>query len=137
MKKVKDIMTSEVFFVHPDDKLDLAEDLMRWQRIRHVPVVDQSRHVVGMLTHRDLLKAAVSSLARLPKNRQEEIFAHVIVKEIMRKKVLTTTPETDLREVAALMLDTKVGCLPVINHEKRLVGIVTEADFLTLSWDVE
>lgn len=133
--KVKDIMTRELFYLREDDRLDLAKDVMTWQHIRHVPVVNKNKQLVGLLTHRDILNASVSSFAKISDGEQKKLFEFIPIKDIMKKNVLTTTPEADLREAAASMIDNKVGCLPVVEDEK-LTGIVTEADFLTLAWDV-
>jgi CBS domain-containing membrane protein len=132
--KVKDIMTRELFTLGQDHKLDLADDIMNWQRIRHIPVVDQGGTLVGLLTHRDLLRASVSSLANISRQDQRELYQQMTVGDIMRKEAITISPDADLREAAATMIDEKVGCLPVVEG-KKLVGIITEADFLTLAWD--
>ncbi|HLG20268.1 MAG TPA: CBS domain-containing protein [Bdellovibrionota bacterium] len=132
--RVREIMTKEVFTLRVDHKVDLADDIMNWQRIRHIPVVDAKNHLVGLLTHRDLLKASVSSLARIPLKDQRELYSHILVGDIMHKDIHTTSPDADLRDAAAIMIDDKIGCLPVV-EAKKVVGILTEADFLTLAWE--
>lgn len=131
--KVRELMTKDVFTLTVDHKLDLANDIMQWQRIRHIPVVDKLDNLVGMLTHRDLLRAAVSSIANISSSEQKEIFGYVFVKEVMSKDVITIHPDADLRDAAQLMMHNKLGCLPVIDGRK-LVGIITESDFMALAW---
>lgn len=126
---VKDIMTKKVFFVQPGTQLNFLSGLMDWNRIRHVPVVDGQRRLIGLVTHRDLLNACTSSLGQLAEDEQRKIFQWVQVKEIMQTNVITISPQADLGVAARIMLDKKIGCLPVIEDEK-LVGIVTEADFI-------
>lgn len=133
--RVKDLMSKDLFTLRSDHTLDLAEDVMGWQRVRHVPVINAKGELAGLLTHRDILKASVSSLAKLSETDQRELNRKIRIGDIMSKAVHTTTPETDLREAAAVMIDEKIGCLPVVDG-KRLVGILTEADFLTLAWEV-
>lgn len=132
--KVKEIMTTELVTLRKTHTLDLVEDIMSWQCIRHVPIVDEHDRLVGLVTHRDLLRASISSLAKMSEKDQREIYRTVPVTEIMRTKVSTVTPDTDLRDAAAMMIDEKLGCLPVLDG-RRLVGIITEADFLTLAWE--
>jgi CBS domain-containing membrane protein len=132
--KVKDLMTIELFTLRPDHKLDLLDDVMSWQRIRHVPVVDPDNQLIGLVTHRDLLRVSVSSLAGVTRKDQRELYQHIQVGEIMQKDVITVGPEEDLRTAAAKMIDEKVGCLPVV-YGGRLIGILTEADFLALAWE--
>ncbi len=132
--KVKEIMTKELFTLCFDHKLNLAKEMMSWQRIRHIPVVNHETELVGLITHRDLLGVAVSELAGISEQDQKELYASISVGEVMKQDVLTVAPEADLREAAALMVEHKIGCLPVV-EEKKLVGVVTEADFLTLAWE--
>ncbi len=132
--KVRDLMTTELFTLRAGHMLGLAEDIMAWQNIRHIPVVDDQNRLVGLLTHRDLLKASLSSFADVPRKEQHELLNHIRVKDIMTKNVASIDPDSDLRTAAALMIDKKIGCLPVV-EEEVLVGILTEADFLTLAWE--
>jgi len=133
---VSDIMTTDLFTLRPDHKLDLADDIMNWERIRHIPVTQGDNELCGLLTHRDLLQASFSSLAQFSSTEQRALYKEQKVREIMRKNVFTTTPSTDLRQAAATMIDEKVGCLLVV-EEGKLVGIITEADFMELAWDVQ
>jgi len=127
--KVSDLMTAPVFTLNVDDTLGLAEDLMNLQRIRHIPVVDREGVLVGLVTHRDLLKASVSTLVGISPMEQHEIYESIPVREIMRTDVLTVDVEMDLGTAAQLMMDNRVGCLPVVCGDK-LVGILTDFDFL-------
>jgi CBS domain-containing membrane protein len=131
--KVRDLMTKDVFTLRSDHKLDLANDIMGWQRIRHIPVVDAMSNLVGLITHRDLLRAAVSSLANISAKEQKQIYGHIRISEVMTPQVATIGPDTNLSEAAAMMIEKKLGCLPVLEGRK-LVGIITESDFLTLAW---
>lgn len=133
--KVKDLMTKELFTLKEEHKINLARDIMNWQRVRHIPVVNIENQVVGLLTHRDILKASISSIASLSARDQDELDRAIPIKEIMHKNVVTVSPETDIREAASKMIDQKIGCLPVVEDDK-LVGILTEADFLTLAWEL-
>jgi len=124
-RTVGQIMTTDLFTVHPEDLVDVAASLMQWEHIRHVPVEDGKGHLVGFLTHRMLLK----HLAR----RQAGSATHpVAVREIMHATPVTVTPETTCVEALELLRRHRVSGLPVVRGD-RLVGIVTERDFLAIT----
>lgn len=129
---VRDYMTKKVFTIRVDKKLIVVKDIMDWAHIRHVPVVDESNKLVGIVSHRDLLAA---SLAMVDKVRTEfdrkNWLAHVLVKDVMRKSILAVRPTAHIAQVAKLMRSRKIGCVPVIDNDK-LVGIITEHDLLEL-----
>jgi len=135
MLKIKDIMTSDVFVLYACDTLELARSLMQIRHIRHVPIVDADGHFVGLLTHRDLLSLTVSLLADIDKKEQDALDRHIPIMEVMKTDVVTASPESDVQTAIAVLLENKYGCLPVVS-DKKLVGIVTEADFLKLTYDL-
>jgi CBS domain-containing protein len=126
---VKDLMTSPVVSLFAEQTLPLAEDIMSFKHLRHLPVVDDNRRVVGLVSHRDILRAQISSLTGLTnverRARQEE----VRVRDIMTRDVWTVSPETLASAAGRTLLDHRFGCLPVVEGE-FLVGILTERDFL-------
>jgi CBS domain-containing membrane protein len=132
MLKIKDIMTSEVFVLHATQTLELVRSLMRIKHVRHVPIVDADNTFVGLMTHRDLLAQTISHLAEVDDEEQEYLDRHLHIVNIMKTDVLTADPEMDICSAISLLLDHKYGCLPVVSNGK-LVGIVTEADFLNLT----
>ncbi len=132
MLKVKDIMTTEVFVLHATQTLDIARSLMRIKHVRHVPIVDTDNVFVGLMTHRDLLAQTISHLAGIEEDEQQYLDRHLHIVNIMQKEVLTVDPELDICTAISLLLEHKYGCLPVVSDTK-LVGIVTEADFLNLT----
>jgi len=125
---VRDIMSAEVVTLEKEENLELAQAIMRLGRLRHLPVVDDGK-LVGLVTHRDILRASASVMASFAEHEQRALLAAVKVEDIMHEKVGTASPEALLRDVARQMLDKKWGCLPVV-EEGKLIGIVTEADFL-------
>jgi CBS domain-containing membrane protein len=132
MIKVKDIMTSEVFVLHSTQTLELVRSLMRIKHVRHVPIVEDDNTFVGLMTHRDLLAHTISYLADIDDEEQEYLDRHIHIMNIMKTDVLTAAPEMDVCTAISILLENKYGCLPVIS-EGKLVGIVTEADFLNLT----
>jgi len=125
-------MTSEVFVLHATQTLELVRSLMRIKHVRHVPIVDADNTFVGLMTHRDLLAQTISHLAEVDDEEQEYLDRHLHIVNIMKTDVLTADPEMDICSAISLLLDHKYGCLPVVSNGK-LVGIVTEADFLNLT----
>lgn len=133
MLKVKEIMTSEVFVLQATQTMELVRSLMKNRHIRHVPIVNDEDKFVGLLTHRDLLAQTISHLADIDEKEQEELDRNIHILNVMRTDVVTATPEMELEEAGAILLENKYGCLPVIEDSGKLVGMLTEADFLKLT----
>jgi len=125
---VAQLMSTDLFTAHPDDLVDLAASVMEWRHIRHVPVEDDEGRLVGLISHRDLLRLLAQGL--LSRSAKE-----VTVKEIMIRDLMTVAPGTSALEAMAIMRRRKVGCLPVVEND-RLVGIVTTYDFLSLAAEI-
>ncbi|MCI0392699.1 MAG: CBS domain-containing protein [Acidobacteria bacterium] len=125
---IAQLMSTDLFTVRPDDLVDLAASVMDWRHIRHVPVEDDESRLVGLISHRDLVRLLAQGLLARNENT-------ITVKEIMKRDLLTVTPETPTLEALRMMRRCKVGCLPVIENG-RLVGIVTAYDFLSLSVEI-
>jgi CBS domain-containing protein len=123
---VRDLMQHEVATLRVSDTLDLADDIMRLGRIRHLPVVEGDR-LVGILSQRDLFRAAVSSVLQFRRPAEQEWLATVPVQAVMTPAPLTVGPETSIRTAVATMLERRIGCLPVVENG-RLVGLLSESD---------
>ncbi len=121
---VGQFMATDLFTVRPDDLVDLAAGVMTWRHIRHVPVEDEDGRLVGLVSHRSLLKLLSH------RNSSEEI--PVTVRQIMTPDPLTVASTTPTLEAMEIMRLNRVGCLPVLD-DGRLVGIVTSYDFLDAS----
>ena len=132
MFKIKDIMTTEVFTLRATQTLALARFLMKLKHVRHIPIVEDDSHFIGLLTHRDLLAHTISLLADPGQNEQEEMDEYIHLGQVMKTNVVTVDPEMNLRDAIPILVENKYGCLPVVSQDK-LVGIVTEADFLKLT----
>ena len=126
---VKDLMTEEVFTLRSTDDLTTLYDLMDAEHIRHIPVIDEEDELVGLVTHRDLLRNVLSPPADLPFSMQREILSRNSVDSIMIQEIQTIEADAPIGDAAELMLENKFGCLPVVEG-KKLVGILTEADFV-------
>ncbi len=126
---VETAMTGRVYSVEPEDDLALVWELMSDRGVRHVPVVDAEGDLVGLVTHRDLLRASLVEQSDLPPQLERDLLERTRVLDVMVRNVETVEPTTGLAEAARLMLEHKFGCLPVLEG-RRLVGILTESDFV-------
>ena len=125
MRSVGQIMTTDLFTVHESDVIDFAASLMDWQHVRHIPVEDDDHNLVGLVSHRAVLR----HLARLNTDGRPE---SVPVSAIMSTEIVTATPSTPTIEAIELMRRHSISCLPVVREEK-LVGILTEHDIVLLA----
>ncbi len=123
---VRDLMQTEVVTLNSSDNLGLADDIMRLGRIRHMPVVDEER-VVGIVSQRDLFRAAISSVLEFRPASEREWLAQIRVSEIMNAPVQTISPDASIQTAVRQMVDQRIGCLPVVANEE-LVGLLSETD---------
>jgi len=127
--KVKDVMEREITTLALEDWLDVADDVMRLGRVRHLPVVDDAGALVGLVSQRDLLKASVASVLQLSAETERDWLRNIQVRTVMTTNVTTIDPEADLIGAIDRMVTQKFGCLPVVKGAK-LVGLLTETDCL-------
>jgi len=128
---VRDAMTREVKTVERNASLSLAEELMQKERFRHVIVLDEDDKLAGIISHRDIFYGALSWSMGHGKRERDTALESFPVKQVMQTNVVSVDPEMPLAEAAGLMIETKIGCLPVLDGDE-LVGILTETDFLGL-----
>jgi CBS domain-containing protein len=127
-QRVEQYMSTDLFTVHEDEVIDLVANMMDWKHIRHIPVEDEEHRLVGIVSYRMLLRL----LARdFPHGKDWPI----PVREVMHRNPVTVHPSTTSLEAIELMRKNKVACLPVV-QDGRLVGIVTEHDFLRVAGDL-
>jgi CBS domain-containing protein len=129
-KTVRDIMATEVTTLGRNDSLQLAKDIMTLGRVRHFPVIDDGI-VVGVVSQRDLYKASLGSVMKYGEKAQRAFLEGIAVKEVMSEPPITIAPHASVQAAARLMMEKKIGCLPVLEGA-RLVGLVTETDMLKL-----
>lgn len=121
--KVEQHMTTDLFTVHADDAVEIVANLMNWERIRHVLVEDKRHRLVGIVTQRAILRLLTSGGPTRDKS----------VADVMRTEVVTVSPDTPTSEALETMRRLRIGCLPVVQADGRLVGILTEEDFMGLA----
>jgi CBS domain-containing membrane protein len=129
--RVCDVMTKEVTTLKRNDQLSLANDIMQLGRVRHLPVLEDDGRLAGILSQRDLFRGALAHALGYGQHAQRKMLDSLLVKEVMSSDVMTTSPDTPLVEAARILLERKIGCLPVVEGG-QLVGILTEADFVAI-----
>jgi len=122
-RRVEQYMTTDLFTVQADDAIEMVANLMIWERIRQVPVEDKDHHLVGLVTHRAVLRFLTSARASTHQTP---------ISKIMKTDVTTVSPETPTLDAIRLMRRLRIGALPVV-MDGKLVGIVTEEDFMDIA----
>jgi CBS domain-containing protein len=122
--QVQHLMSTPVLSLLADQHLPLARELMQFKEVRHLPVVDREGKLVGLVSRHDLARWAGEP-------RRDELR----VEQVMTREVCAVGPETPAATAGRVMLERKYGCVPVIDAHRKLVGIVTESDFMRLAID--
>lgn len=131
--KVRELMTDQPVTLDPDDRLVDAEEQMGLRGFRHVPVITGDGAIVGMLSDQDIVRA---TLAEAGTDHRAQMFAKakICVRDVMATKLDTIGPDADIADAAAQLRQKRRSCFPVVEQGK-LVGILTEADFVRLIAD--
>ena len=148
------IMSSPVVTILPDTRLDEAWKIIREQRFRHLPILTPDKKLAGIISDRDLLREAAQSEAsgnkqpvNTPVQKWYEADAHYTdagfyqddiytfpkkktVLDICKTRILTATPDTELREIAKILIEEHIGSMPIVDENNHLLGIITRSDVL-------
>ena len=138
---VQEIMTEQVICLEPQDNLARAMEVMQTEEIRHVPIMDEQEKFVGLVSDRDILRNLPFAGRRplpLPKRFREHLFAtdpgtkslQLPLESIMARKVLHILPSCSVCEAVDILYSKKVSCLPVVDEQEKLRGIVTVTDLM-------
>ncbi|MEX0662844.1 MAG: CBS domain-containing protein, partial [Balneolaceae bacterium] len=122
---VEEFMTTDLFTVQKDDILELVANLINWRRIRYVPVEDDSKHLVGLVSMRMVFREYNNII-------HEKGESSTSVDDVMIKNPTTIHPEASILEAIDIMDEQQIGCLPVVKNN-RLVGIITEQNYMTIT----
>jgi CBS domain-containing protein len=125
--KVIDVMTKEPLTIAPGETIGQADELMSENNIRQIPVVN-GRDLVGIVTDRDIRSFLSSSLLGNPEARERALRA--TVRDVMTTAPIFVSPNDDLEEAVELLIEEKIGGIPVVDEAEGLVGIVTYIDLL-------
>jgi acetoin utilization protein AcuB len=125
---VKDRMSSPAITITPNTQFQHALELIRDHHCRRLPVVDDAGNLVGIVSEHDLLHVTPSPITSLSAWELNYLHGRIHVQEIMTQDVVTTMPDTPLGDAVLLMAEHKIGGLPVVNEDDRVVGVITETD---------
>ncbi len=128
---VRDLISNrELEIVYPEDNLQIVNQIMFENKIRHLPVIDRDDgSLVGVISHRDLVRHGLFATDDLPAFAEDDLLAKTKVNFAMIRDVETIEIDTDIQDAATILLDNKFGCLPVMEGA-QLIGILTESDFV-------
>lgn len=127
--RVADLMAGSLVTIGHDATVADAWGIMRTRQVRHLPVLDADRRLIGMLTDHDLRLVILERCLQEEPGQLGHVLARLRVNEIMTWGVVTVAPEADIRDAARTMHDRKVGALPVANAG-RVVGMLTATDVI-------
>ena len=116
--KVKDVMETNPYLLYEEDTVLHASKFMKEERIRNLPVADKEKKLVGLITLREIIETFFENPDK------------ILVRDAMIKIVASVKPDTELKEAIKIMLSNKYGCLPVIDDNNTLLGIISEANLL-------
>ncbi len=121
----RELMSSPVVHLHPDDTVGEAWELVRERRFRHLPVLDEDGHLVGIVSDRDLLRVAGT-----PDHQPRAEVSDRPVRTLMHTQVYTARPDAPVRQIARVLIDRRIGAMPVVDPGGALVGMITRTDIL-------
>ena len=125
---VKDQMTTPAFTLTPETPFLDALKLMRERKIRRIPIVNEQGKLLGIVSERDLLHAEPSPATSLSVWEMNYLLWKLKLGDVMTKPVITVMPKTVLQDAASLMIKYKIGGLPVVDDEEKVIGVITETD---------
>jgi acetoin utilization protein AcuB len=128
---VKDQMTPNPICGHPEMPVTEAQALMQENNIRHLPILDDEKKLVGLITQRALMNAVPSDISKFSPFVVNYVLAKIKARNIMVKDVITISEDTPFEEAARIMADRRIGCLPVM-RDGELVGIISDNDLFTI-----
>ncbi|RZQ54097.1 CBS domain-containing protein [Pseudoalteromonas phenolica] len=130
---VSELMTADPFAVHHQSTVKEVHDLMREKNIRHIPVIDAQGILKGMLTQKIMVAQVMKIMATFGSNAIERKEKQIIAQDIMATDFASIRPEQSLSEVAQFFAKNRHGCMPVVDEEGKLLGILTSSDFVRLA----
>ncbi|RRD70196.1 MULTISPECIES: CBS and ACT domain-containing protein [unclassified Desulfovibrio] len=133
---VQDWMTADVVSVGPETSLLKVGKLMKDHNVRRIPVVDERGHVIGIISDRDVRDASPSKATTLDMYEMHYLLAELKAKSIMTAKPVTVKPFDTVEHAALIMLERKVGGLPVVDDTGKLVGIISDHDVFKAMVDI-
>ncbi len=131
-RRVRDLMTTDLLTLEQNEPLLLADEKMEARQVRHLIVVDEEGALAGVLSQRDIFLGGLLRGLGYGSRARDQALESLRLKDAMKASPVTTTPDTAVADAAETMITGRIGCLPVLEGE-RIVGILTEGDFVALA----
>lgn len=125
-------MTRNPVTATPDMSVGDASEIMKKEKVHRLPVLDKDKKLVGVISEKDILFATPSPASSLSIHEMAYLLSKLTVKKLMTKNPVTITKDTTVEEAARLMIDQDLSCLPVIDEDGKLVGIVSKSDMFKI-----
>ena len=132
MITINEFMTAEPYTLRESDSLNDARRVMTEKHIRHIPIIDENRHLLGLITQRDILAATAPWSKLQTKSAPQESDTDIKLSDIMIRDVSAIQKTDSLRQAAMYIQSHKYGCLPVVSND-CLIGIITDSDFIQVA----
>ena len=132
MITIKEFMTAKPYTLRETDLITDARQIMTEKNIRHIPVTDSDKHLLGLVTQRDVLAATGPGLMQENDKASHVAGLNTRLADMMIRNVTVIGEDDSLRQAAVYMQSHKYGCLPVISND-CLVGIITDSDFVAIA----
>jgi len=122
-------MQRKVVTISADERVSTAEDIMTLGAVRHMPVV-RAGALVGVVSERDLLRVSLSDLNAYGEAERKAFLHALEISAVMSESPVTIHPEASVEKAASVLAEQRIGCLPVVDDDQQLIGIVTQTDVL-------
>ena len=133
---IREWMTTAVIAAKEDASMLKVSKLMKEHGIKRVPVVDDEMKLIGIVSDRDIKEASPSKATTLDIHELSYLLSELKIKDIMTKEPVSVSPMDTIEQVALIMLEKKLTGLPVVDWEKKLVGMITEADIFKIFTEI-
>jgi len=133
MITVREMMSSDLITLSRFNSLSDARNLMDAKQVRHILIVDDEGQLLGLVSHRDILARGISSQKYAEKEELDKIESGILLSDIMTTKLISVTANLPIANAAKLIFTKKIGCLPVTDYKNKLVGIITDHDFVAIT----
>lgn len=132
---IRDWMSSPVATVTPDESMMKASKLMKDKAVRRLPVVDEAGRLVGIVTDRDVKEASPSKATTLDVHELYYLLSEIKVKDIMSKNPTALKADDSVEKAAVLLAEKRVGGVPIVDDERKVIGILTDVDLFRVLID--
>ncbi len=133
MITVQEMMTPNPITLLRYNSLADARKLMQEKKFRHIPVVDDNQKLIGLVSQRNVLANAVSSQDFINKEELTKIESGTFLADVMSTGLTTVKADMKISDAAHLLYKKKYGCLPVVDDDNCLIGIITDHDFVSIT----